>query len=117
MATAPWDDLLSLESRLGETERQVRDSIRGFCDKRLMPGIIEANRHEQFDRDIFTDMGELGMLGATLPEEYGGPGLSHVCYGLIAREVEAGGLSLPFGAERPVITGYAPYPFLWPGSR
>lgn len=88
MADAPWDDLLSLESRLDETERQVRDSIRGFCDKRLMPGIIQANRHEQFDRDIFTDMGELGMLGATLPEEYGGPGLNHVCYGLIAREVE-----------------------------
>lgn len=88
MATAPWDDLLSLESRLDETERQVRESIRGFCDKRLMPGIIQANRHEQFDRDIFTDMGELGMLGATLPEEYGGPGLNHVCYGLIAREVE-----------------------------
>ena len=88
MATAPWDDLLSLESRLGETERQVRDSIRSFCDKRLMPGIIQANRHEEFDRDIFTDMGELGMLGATLPEEYGGPGLNHVCYGLIAREVE-----------------------------
>ncbi|KAA8983423.1 acyl-CoA dehydrogenase [Halospina sp. K52047b] len=88
MAAAPWDDLLSLESRLDETERQVRDSIRGFCDKRLMPGIIQANRHEEFDRTIFTDMGELGMLGATLPEEYGGPGMNHVCYGLIAREVE-----------------------------
>ncbi|WP_077529713.1 acyl-CoA dehydrogenase [Vreelandella utahensis] len=88
MAAAPWDDLLSLESRLDETERQVRDSIRGFCDKRLMPGITQANRHEEFDRSIFTDMGELGMLGATLPEEYGGPGLNHVCYGLIAREVE-----------------------------
>lgn len=88
MASAPWDDLLHFDKQLDETERQVRDSIRGFCDQRLMPGIIEANRHEKFDRSIFTDMGELGMLGATLPEEYGGPGLNHVCYGLIAREVE-----------------------------
>ena len=88
MASAPWDDLLNFESQLDETERQVRDSIRSFCDNRLMPGIVEANRHEKFDRSIFTEMGELGMLGATLPEEYGGPGLNHVCYGLIAREVE-----------------------------
>src|SRR5690554_7496785 len=82
MASAPWDDLLNFESQLDETERQVRDSIRSFCDNRLMPGIVEANRHEKFDRSIFTEMGELGMLGATLPEEYGGPGLNHVCYGL-----------------------------------
>ncbi|WP_339800850.1 acyl-CoA dehydrogenase [uncultured Marinobacter sp.] len=88
MASAPWDDLLQFDSQLDETERQVRDSIRGFCDSRLMPGITAANRHEKFDRSIFTDMGDLGMLGATLPEEYGGPGLNHVCYGLIAREVE-----------------------------
>ncbi|WP_018404531.1 acyl-CoA dehydrogenase [Marinobacter gelidimuriae] len=88
MASAPWDDLLQFDKQLDETERQVRDSIRSFCDQRLMPGIIEANRHEKFDRSIFTDMGELGMLGATLPEEYGGAGLNHVCYGLIAREVE-----------------------------
>ncbi|WP_417543192.1 acyl-CoA dehydrogenase [Marinobacter sp.] len=88
MASAPWDDLLQFDKQLDETERQVRDSIRGFCDQRLMPGIVEANRHEKFDRSIFTDMGDLGMLGATLPEEYGGPGLNHVCYGLIAREVE-----------------------------
>lgn len=88
MASAPWNDLLNFDSQLDETERQVRDSIRSFCDQRLMPGIVEANRHEKFDRSIFNDMGDLGMLGATLPEEYGGPGLNHVCYGLIAREVE-----------------------------
>eukprot|EP00903_Cladosiphon_okamuranus_P004596 g4594.t1 len=88
MASAPWNDLLDFDSQLDETERQVRDSIRSFCDEQLMPGIIEANRHEKFDRSIFNQMGELGMLGATLPEEYGGPGLNHVCYGLIAREVE-----------------------------
>jgi len=88
MASAPWNDLLGFDSQLDETERQVRDSIRSFCDEQLMPGITEANRHETFDRNIFNQMGELGMLGATLPEEYGGPGLNHVCYGLIAREVE-----------------------------
>jgi glutaryl-CoA dehydrogenase len=88
MASAPWDDLLQFDKQLDETERQIRDSIRSFCDQRLMPGIVEANRHEKFDRNIFNEMGDLGMLGATLPEEYGGPGLSHVCYGLIAREVE-----------------------------
>lgn len=88
MASAPWNDLLGFDSQLDETERQVRDSIRSFCDEQLMPGITEANRHETFDRTIFNQMGELGMLGATLPEEYGGPALNHVCYGLIAREVE-----------------------------
>ncbi|MDN6319756.1 MAG: acyl-CoA dehydrogenase [Marinobacter sp.] len=88
MASAPWDDLLQFDKQLSDTERQVRNSIRNFCDQRLMPGITEANRHESFDRSIFNRMGEMGMLGATLPEEYGGPGLSHVCYGLIAREVE-----------------------------
>ena len=92
MTNAPtsdlWKDLLNLEGQLADDERQVRDSIRAFCDKRLMPGIVEANRHERFDRTIFNDMGELGMLGATVPAAYGGPGLSHVCYGLIAREVE-----------------------------
>jgi len=88
MASAPWNDLLDFDSQLDETERQVRDSIRSFCDEQLMPGITEANRYEKFDRTIFNQMGELGMLGATLPEEYGGPGLNHVCYGLIAREVE-----------------------------
>lgn len=88
MIKSPWNDLLDFEGQLADDERQVRDSIRAFCDKRLMPGILQANRQGTFDRQIFNDMGNLGMLGATLPETYGGPGLSHVCYGLIAREVE-----------------------------
>ena len=71
-----------------------------------MLGIVEANRHEKFDRSIFTEMGELGMLGATLPEEYGGPGLNHVCYGLIAREVER--VDSTAGPERTVFTGDVP---------
>lgn len=85
---APWDDLLLFDRQLDATERQVRDSVRAFCDQQLMPGITAANRHERFDRNLFLKMGEQGMLGATVPQAYGGPGLSHVCYGLIAREVE-----------------------------
>lgn len=88
MSKTTWNDLLDLEGQLATDERQVRDSIRAFCDKRLMPGIVQANREGRFDRQIFNAMGSLGMLGATLPEAHGGPGLSHVCYGLIAREVE-----------------------------
>ncbi len=90
MATFPfqWQDPFDLESQLLEEERMVRDSVREFCRDRLMPGIVEANRKEQFDPDIMRQFGELGMLGSTLPEEYGGAGLSHVCYGLIARETE-----------------------------
>ena len=90
MATYPfqWQDPFDLESQLLEEERMVRDSVREFCGERLMPGIVEANRKEQFDPNIMKQFGELGMLGSTLPEEYGGAGLSHVCYGLIARETE-----------------------------
>ncbi|MCH8498521.1 MAG: acyl-CoA dehydrogenase [Marinobacter sp.] len=83
-----WNDLLGLDDQLDPTERQIRDNIRNFCDNQLMPGITQANRHEQFDRTLFNRMGELGMLGATTAETYGGPGLNHVAYGLIAREVE-----------------------------
>src|SRR3546814_14776971 len=66
----------------------VRDAARAYCQDKLMPRILEANRHEIFDRAIMTEMGSLGLLGATIPEAYGGAGVSHVCYGLIAREVE-----------------------------
>ncbi|HCA12881.1 MAG TPA: acyl-CoA dehydrogenase, partial [Marinobacter adhaerens] len=59
MASAPWNDLLGFDAQLDETERQVQDSIRSFCDEQLMPGITEANRHEKFDRSIFNQMGEL----------------------------------------------------------
>src|SRR5690606_9382689 len=85
---ASWEDLQLLDQQLDETERQVRDSIRAFCDDKLMPGIRVAIGNEKVVRDLYPDMGELGVLGATLPEEYGGPGLNYVCYGLIAREVE-----------------------------
>ncbi|HEY9536063.1 MAG TPA: acyl-CoA dehydrogenase [Kiloniellaceae bacterium] len=83
-----WEDPLLLEEQLSEEERMVRDAARAYCQDKLMPRILEANRHEIFDRAIMTEMGSLGLLGATIPEAYGGAGVSHVCYGLIAREVE-----------------------------
>ena len=82
-----WDDPLQLESQLSEEERLVRDSTRAYCQDKLAPRILEAFRHEKFDRQIITEMGELGLLGATI-DGYGCPGVSYVCYGLIAREVE-----------------------------
>jgi glutaryl-CoA dehydrogenase len=83
-----WEDPLLLEDQLGEEERMIRDAARAYCQEQLMPRILEANRHEIFDRAIMAEMGALGLLGATIPEAYGGAGVSHVCYGLIAREVE-----------------------------
>ena len=83
-----WDDPFLLDQQLDDEERMVRDAARDYCQSRLMPRILDANRHEVFDRDIYREMAELGMLGATLPEEQGGAGLNYVCYGLIAREVE-----------------------------
>ncbi|MCF8473848.1 MAG: acyl-CoA dehydrogenase [Emcibacter sp.] len=85
--TSPWDDILLLEEFLTEEERMIRDGARTFCQNELMPGIIEANRHEKFDRNIMTKMGELGLLGPTI-EGYGCAGVGYVSYGLIAREVE-----------------------------
>ena len=83
-----WDDPFFFEDQLEEEERLVRDTARSYAQERLMPRILEANRNETFDRDIIHEMGELGLFGATLPEEYGGAGLNHVCYGLATREVE-----------------------------
>ena len=83
-----WDDAFLLEDQLDDEERMVRDVAREYCQGKLMPRVLEANRQESFDRDIYYEMADLGMLGATLPEEYGGAGLNYVCYGLIAREVE-----------------------------
>ena len=82
-----WDDPLLLDEQLSGEERMVRDSARDYCQDKLLPRVIEANRHERFDREILSEMGELGFLGATL-EGYGCAGVNHVCYGLIAREIE-----------------------------
>jgi glutaryl-CoA dehydrogenase len=83
-----WDDPLLLDSQLGEEERMVRDAARKYCQEKLAPRVLEAFRHEKTDEKIFREMGSLGLLGPTIPEEYGGPGLNYVSYGLIAREVE-----------------------------
>ncbi len=82
-----WDDALLLAEQLSEDERLVRDTAHRYAQDKLMPRILEANRHERFDRDVLSEMGELGMLGSTL-EGYGCAGLNYVCYGLIAREIE-----------------------------
>ncbi|CAJ2377678.1 MAG: Glutaryl-CoA dehydrogenase [Arenicellales bacterium IbO2] len=83
-----WDDPFDLESQLSETEVLARDSAREFCRRELLPGVVAANREETFDRELMARFGAAGMLGATLPEKYGGAGLNHAAYGLVAREVE-----------------------------
>jgi glutaryl-CoA dehydrogenase len=85
--TFKWDDPLLLEDQLTEEERMVRDSARAYAQGQLMPRILEANRHEKFDRAIMTEMGTLGFLGPTI-DGYGCAGVNYVSYGLIAREVE-----------------------------
>jgi glutaryl-CoA dehydrogenase len=83
-----WEDPLLLDQQLTEEERMVRDAAAAYAQDRLQPRVLEAFRHEKTDIEIFREMGELGLLGPTIPEEYGGPGLNYVSYGLIAREVE-----------------------------
>ena len=89
-ASAPfsWEDPFFLDDQLSEDERMVRDSAKAYCQDRLMSRVREANRHEIFHREIMTEMGELGLLGCTIPETYGCAGLNYVSYGLVAREVE-----------------------------
>ncbi len=82
-----WQDPLRLDALLEEEERMVRDAAREYCQDKLMPRILDANRREIFDTDILAEMGELGFLGATLTD-YGCAGVNYVCYGLLAREVE-----------------------------
>ena len=87
-ASFNWIDPLLLDQQLTEEERMVRDSAAQFAADKLAPRVLEAFRHERTDPAIFREMGETGLLGATIPEAYGGSGLNYVCYGLIAREVE-----------------------------
>ena len=87
-AVFQWDDPLLLSTQLSEDERMVQEAARAYCADKLAPRVLEAFRHEKTDPAIFREMGELGLLGATIPAEYGGAGLNYVCYGLIAREVE-----------------------------
>ena len=83
-----WEDPLDLESELTEEERMVRDTARGYAQDKLFPRVLLDNREERFDRAIVSEMGALGLLGSTIPEEYGGAGLGYVAYGLITREIE-----------------------------
>ena len=83
-----WDDPFLLEDQLTEDERMVRDTARAYAQEKLQPRILSAFRDERFDREIMTELGELGLLGSTIPEEFGGAGVNHVCYGLAAREIE-----------------------------
>jgi len=83
-----WDDPLLLEDQLGEEEKMIRDTARSYAQDKLAPRIREAYAREHTDAAIFHEMGQLGLLGATLPEQYGGVGASYVSYGLIAREIE-----------------------------
>src|SRR5215468_9483906 len=87
-ATFNWEDPLDLEGELAEEERMVRDTARGYAQDKLFPQVLKAYREERFDRSIISEMGALGLLGPTIPEEYGGAGLGYVAAGLITRELE-----------------------------
>ena len=86
--TFDWQDPMFFEQQLSDEERLIRDATRDYCQDRLMPRIQQANRDEVFDREIMNELGELGLLGTTIPEEFGCAGASYVSYGLVAREVE-----------------------------
>src|SRR5262249_59973192 len=85
-----WHDPLRFDAQLSDDERMVRDAAAKYAAEKLAPRVLEAFRHEKSDPAIFREMGALGLLGPTLPPEYGGAGMSHVCHGLIAREIEPG---------------------------
>ncbi|MES0864268.1 acyl-CoA dehydrogenase [Ruegeria sp. SCPT10] len=87
-ANLTWEDPFLMDSLLEEDERMIRDAAHLYCQQQLAPRAIDANRNEIFDRTIMEEMGELGLLGSTIPEEYGGVGANYVSYGLVAREVE-----------------------------
>jgi glutaryl-CoA dehydrogenase len=87
MSVFYWDDALLLEDQLSEDERHVRDAARAYCQEKLLPRVLEANRREHFDREILREMGALGFLGSTI-DGYGCAGVNNVSYGLVAREVE-----------------------------
>src|SRR6266478_589814 len=83
-----WDDPFLLDEQLTEDERMIRDTARAYAQDKLLPRVAKAYLEEKVDRDIFHEMGELGVIGITLPEEYGCANASYVAYGLVAREIE-----------------------------
>ena len=88
MSPFQWNDPFLLEHQLSSEERAIRDAAAAYCQGKLAPRVLDAFRHEKMDTTIFREMGELGLLGPTIATQYGGPGLSYVAYGLIAREIE-----------------------------
>ena len=112
--TYRWEDPLDLAGRLTDEERMISDAARAYARERLLPRVVSAFSEERFDREIMTEMGELGFLGATLPEQYGGAGASHVAYGLIAREVEA--IDSGYRSAMSVQSSLAMYPIYAFGS-
>ena len=87
-ASFKWDDPFLLDEQLTEDERMIRDTARAYAQEKLLPRVINAYLEEKTDREIFNEMGELGLIGVTLPEEYGCANASYVAYGLVAREIE-----------------------------
>jgi glutaryl-CoA dehydrogenase len=87
-AAFPWNDPFLLDQQLSEDERAIRDAAAAYCQDKLAPRVLEAFRHEKMDTTIFREMGALGLLGPTIPTQYGGAGLNYVSYGLVAREIE-----------------------------
>ena len=83
-----WEDPLLFENSISENERMLRDAARAFAEEKLKPRVIAAYENEQFDLKIFKEMGDMGLLGVTIPEEYGGLNSSYLSYGLIAKEIE-----------------------------
>jgi len=114
VADFDWEDPLDLDGELTEEERMVRDSARGYAQGKLFPRVLLAYREERFDREIMSEMGALGLLGATVPEQYGGAGLGYVSYGLIAREVER--VDSGYRSAMSVQSSLVMYPILAYGS-
>ncbi|MBL8628908.1 MAG: acyl-CoA dehydrogenase family protein, partial [Rhodospirillaceae bacterium] len=83
-----WQDALGFDAMLSDDERMIQDTTRKYAQDKLLPRVVDAFRNEKTDPNIYPEMGALGLLGPTIPAEYGGPGISHVAYGLIAREIE-----------------------------
>jgi len=109
-----WSDPLLLEDQLTQDERMVRDAARVYCQQKLAPRVIEANRKERFDRAIMNELGELGLLGSTI-HGYGCAGVNHVCYGLVAREVER--IDSAYRSAMSVQSSLVMYPILAYGSQ
>jgi glutaryl-CoA dehydrogenase len=109
-----WEDPLDLRGRLTEDERMIADAAHAYARERLLPRVVSAFAQGRFDREIMTEMGELGLLGVTLPEAYGGAGASHVAYGLVAREIEA--IDSGYRSAMSVQSSLAMYPIYAFGS-